>query len=70
MQEEITMSLKYEKPLIIPLNSVGDETGLGACSPGGSPAAGKCSAGGTAPGGNCQIGTAAGGNCLAGGIVA
>jgi len=60
------MSLKYEKPLIIPLNSVGDETGLGACSPGVSPAVGKCQAGGTAAGGNCQAGTTAGGQCIVG----
>lgn len=60
------MSLKYEKPLIVPFNSIGDETGLGACGPGVSAPAGKCQNGGTAPAGNCLSGTTAGGQCNTG----
>ena len=39
------MSLKYEKPLIIPLNSTSDETGLGHCLATGQSDAQQCKAG-------------------------
>jgi hypothetical protein len=57
------MALKYEKPLIIPLSSDGDETGLGlSCAAGTTYAAGNCSPGGNA-GNQCRTGSLAGGNC-------
>jgi hypothetical protein len=61
------MSLKYEKPLIVPFNSVADETGMGLCNPGTTNPAGQCSLGSSAPGGNCRDGTTAGAKCQAGG---
>ena len=39
------MSLKYEKPLIIPLNSTSDETGLGHCQPTGNSDTQQCKTG-------------------------
>lgn len=60
------MSLKYEKPLIVPFNSVGDETGMGLCNPGVSNLAGPCSTGGSAPTGDCRDGGTAGSKCKVG----
>lgn len=65
-QEEITMSQKYEKPLIIPLSADRDAIGLGACKSGSSAPTGDCKAGSNAPGGNCRPGTSAGGKCKKG----
>lgn len=53
------MSPKYEKPLIIPFNSLKDETGLGLCKPVGVTDAGQCRAGITATPGDCKAGTTA-----------
>ena len=58
------MSLKYEKPLIIPFNSDRDETGLGSCSPGGTFTTAKCQSGNEA-GVKCQTGGSAEGSCIA-----
>ncbi len=55
------MSPKYEKPLIIPFNSLKDETGLGLCKPLGSTDAGQCRTGSTATPGACKNGSTAGG---------
>lgn len=71
------MSLKYEKPLIIPLNDLRAETGLGAktcldgsaaaghCNSGGTPAD-KCFTGSSAPAANCFTGETAGNACQTG----
>lgn len=59
------MSLKYEKPLIIPFGSDRDETGLGLCSPSGSRDSGNCNNGNQA-GGECKQGPAATGKCAPG----
>jgi len=65
-QEEITMSQKYEKPLIIPLNADRDAVGLGACTFGSVNPGGQCKSGGQAPGSHCDDGTSAGGRCKQG----
>lgn len=59
------MSLKYEKPLIIPFGSDRDEIGLGLCQPSGSGDAGLCGDGNRA-GGDCKSGTAATAKCAPG----
>ena len=53
------MSPKYEKPLIIPFNSLKDETGLGLCKPFGATDAGQCRTGTLATPGNCKSGSTA-----------
>ncbi len=53
------MSLKYEKPLIIPLNSTSDETGLGHCQPTGISDVAQCKAG-TRAVSKCTAGTTPG----------
>jgi len=53
------MSLKYEKPLIVPLNSARDETGLGLCKVGQTDV-GDCGQGNNALG-KCKPGNAAAG---------
>ncbi len=69
------MSLKYEKPKIIPFNSDRGETGMGICNNGTAESGGNCTWGGTASlkcntGGNasgwCQSGTVAAGKCSIG----
>jgi len=49
------MSLKYEKPLIVPLNSPSDETGLGHCQPTGNSDVQQCKIGNRANAG-CKSG--------------
>ncbi len=53
------MSLKYEKPLIIPLNSTGDEAGLGHCQPTGQSDPAQCKVG-TRAASFCKTGNNAG----------
>ena len=65
-QEEITMSQKYEKPLIISLNADRDATGLGLCSNGSSNPGGRCQSGAQASAGDCKVGGSAGSKCQAG----
>ena len=61
------MSMKYEKPLVIPLNPEGDETGLGVCSPVGSGfSTGQCNPFGNTAGKNCADGTGPSLNCVTG----
>jgi hypothetical protein len=48
------MALKYEKPLIVPLNSPSDETGLGHCQAGQSDTQ------------QCKVGTSAQSGCKVG----
>jgi hypothetical protein len=55
------MSLKYEKPVLFPLNSASNERGLGRCNPG-SGDSGDCRDGNSA-GAICQTGTGAAGLC-------
>lgn len=58
------MSQKYEKPVIIPFNSDGDDVGLGAvtCAAGTGFSLGNCAPGGAASN-QCKAGSLAGGNC-------
>ena len=55
------MSLKYEKPVLFPLNSASNQKGLGRCGPG-SADSGNCQDGNSA-GSKCQTGTGASGTC-------
>ena len=60
------MSMRYEKPLIIPFDTGKDETGLGACAPTGSGfLTGHCNPTGSNAGKNCSDGGIAK-NCIAG----
>ena len=69
-QEEITMSQKYEKPLIIPVNADRDAVGFGACNRGSSAPTGRCKVGTNAPGGHCRSGVSAGDRCGSGTVAA
>ena len=66
VQEEITMSRKYEKPLVIPLSTDRDSIGLGACQNGSANLNGRCRDGSSAPGGRCNEGISAGSWCING----
>ncbi len=61
------MSLKYEKPLIVPFNTDEDETGLGLCESGQVfSQTGRCQATGNAAAGGCKGGNNPVGECTGG----